>query len=182
MTSAYIISACRSPVTPRGGALVHLSLPDLAAPILTAALTRAGIAPRQVDEVICSTALGPGGNPARSIALAAGLPEHVAGLSIDRQCAGGLDALALARQMILSGAADIVVAGGAGDQAAGAVGIGVFGGEAAGLPGELEIVDCIARGARGAVFPALVGAHESQARTGLVCAIESRSVRHSRTL
>ena len=45
------------------------SRPDLAAPILTAALTRAGIAPRQVDEVICSTALGPGGNPARSIAL-----------------------------------------------------------------------------------------------------------------
>ena len=65
MTSAYIISACRSPVTPRGGALAHLSLPDLAAPILTAALTRAGIAPRQVDEVICSTALGPGGNAAR---------------------------------------------------------------------------------------------------------------------
>lgn len=113
MTSAYIISACRSPVTSRGGALAQLSLPDLAAPILTAALTRGGIAPRQVDEVICSTALGPGGNPARSIALAAGLPEHVAGLSIDRQCAGGLDALALARQMILSGAADIVVAGGA---------------------------------------------------------------------
>ena len=57
-----------------------------------------------------------------------------------------------------------------------------LGGEAAGLPGELEIVDCIARGAGGAVFPALVGAHESQARTGLVCAIESRPVRHSRTL
>ena len=67
-------------------------------------------------------------------------------------------------------------------QAAGDVGIGVFGGEAAGLPGELEIVDCIARSAGGAVFPAFVGAHESQARTGLVCAIESRSVRHSRTL
>ena len=67
-------------------------------------------------------------------------------------------------------------------QAAGDVGIGMFGGEAAGLPGELEIVACIARRARGAVFPALVGAHESQARTGLGCAIESRSVRHSRTL
>jgi len=113
MTRAYIVSACRSPVAPRGGALAHLTLPDLAAPVLCAALARAGLAPAQVDEVICSNALGPGGNPARSIALAAALPEHVAGLSIDRQCAGGLDALALARQMILAGAADIVVAGGA---------------------------------------------------------------------
>ncbi|KZY49021.1 thiolase family protein [Sulfitobacter sp. KE29] len=113
MTRAYIVSACRSPVAPRGGALAHLSLPELAAPVLSAALSRAGLDPAQVDEVICSTALGPGGNPARSIALAAGLPEQVAGLSIDRQCAGGLDALALARQMVLSGAADIVVAGGA---------------------------------------------------------------------
>ncbi|MEM5541638.1 thiolase family protein [Sulfitobacter sp. AS92] len=113
MTRAYIVSGSRSPVAPRGGALAHLSLPDLAAPVLIAALTRAGLAPGQVEEVICSTALGPGGNPARSIALAAGLPEHVAGISIDRQCAGGLDALALARQMILSGAAEVVVAGGA---------------------------------------------------------------------
>ncbi len=79
-------------------------------------------------------------------------------------------------------AGHVFVTDGAFAQAAGDVGIGVFGGEAAGLPGELEIVDCIARGAGGAVFPALVGAHESQARTGLVCAIESRPVRHSRTL
>ncbi|WP_411976146.1 acetyl-CoA C-acyltransferase [Sulfitobacter faviae] len=113
MTRAYIVSACRSPIAPRGGALAHLSLPELAAPVLSAALSRAGLDPAQVDEVICSSALGPGGNPARSIALAAGLPEQVAGLSFDRQCAGGLDALALARQMVLSGAADIVVAGGA---------------------------------------------------------------------
>ncbi len=113
MSDAFIISACRSAVAPRGGALAHLSLPDLAAPVLRGALTRAGLAVEQVDEVICSTAIGPGGNPARSIALAAGLPEHIAGLSIDRQCAGGLDALALAGQMIQSGAADVVVAGGA---------------------------------------------------------------------
>ena len=113
MTRAYIIAACRSPVAPRDGALSHLSLPDLAAPVLRAALSHAGLTLEQVDEVICSTAIGPGGNPARSIALAAGLPQHVAGLSIDRQCAGGLDTLALARQMILSGAAEVVVAGGA---------------------------------------------------------------------
>ncbi|MEX3316492.1 acetyl-CoA C-acyltransferase [Sulfitobacter sp. PS-8MA] len=113
MTRALIVAACRSPVAPRGGALAHLDLPALAAPVLRGALARAGLDPAQVDEVICSTAIGPGGNPARSIALAAGLPQHVAGLSIDRQCAGGLDALALARQMILSGAVEVVVAGGA---------------------------------------------------------------------
>jgi acetyl-CoA C-acetyltransferase len=65
-----------------------------------------------VDEIIVSSALGTGGNPARSVALAAGLPEQVAGLSIDRQCAGGMDAVLLARQMILSGAANVVIAGG----------------------------------------------------------------------
>ena len=113
MTRALIVSACRSPVAPRGGALSHLSLPDLAAPVVSAALARAGLTADRVDEVICSTAIGPGGNPARSVALASGLPEGVAGLSIDRQCAGGLDALALARQMVLSGAAEVVVAGGA---------------------------------------------------------------------
>jgi acetyl-CoA C-acetyltransferase len=66
----------------------------------------------QVDEVILSNALGAGGNPARRVALAAGLPQAVAGLTIDRQCAGGLDAILLARALVDSGAADIVLAGG----------------------------------------------------------------------
>ena len=78
--SAYIIAACRSPVAPRGGALSTLSLHDLARPILQAALSYAGITPDMVDEVIVSNALGAGGNPARSVALAAGLPERIAGL------------------------------------------------------------------------------------------------------
>lgn len=113
IVSAYIIAACRSPVTPRGGALAHLALHDLAAPILQAALAQSGLTPDDVDEVIVSNALGAGGNPARIIALGADLPDRIAGLSIDRQCAGGLDALVLARQMVVSGAADVVVAGGA---------------------------------------------------------------------
>jgi len=110
--TAYIISACRSAVVPRGGAFAALTLDALGAPVLKAALTRAGIEAAQVDEVIVSNAIGGGGNPARLIALAAGLPEKIAGLSIDRQCAGGLDALLLARALIESGAADVVVAGG----------------------------------------------------------------------
>ena len=110
--NAHIAAACRSPVVPRSGAFAHLSLHGLAAPVLKSALARAEIAPKDVDEVILSNALGAGGNPARVAALAAGLPEQVAGLSIDRQCAGGLDALLLARAMILAGDARIIVAGG----------------------------------------------------------------------
>ncbi|WP_432817199.1 thiolase family protein [Sulfitobacter sp. JB4-11] len=110
--TAHVLAACRSPVAPRGGALSAYSLPQLGAPVLRAALAQAGLPPDAVDEVIVSTAIGPGGNPARSIALAAGLPEHVAGLSIDRQCSGGMDALLLARALVESGAANVVVAGG----------------------------------------------------------------------
>ena len=110
--TAHVIAACRSAVVPRGGAFAAFTLDALGAPILRAVLAQAGIDPAQVDEVIVSNALGGGGNPARLIALAAGLPTRVAGLSIDRQCAGGLDALLLAKAMVESGAADIVVAGG----------------------------------------------------------------------
>jgi len=107
---AVILSARRTAVVPRGGAFARLSLEELAAPVIRAALADAGH-PR-VDEVICANAIGPGGNPARRIALAAGLPGCVAGLSIDRQCAGGLDAILLARMMVDSGMAQVVVAGG----------------------------------------------------------------------
>lgn len=110
--TAHIIAARRSAVVPRGGAFANLSLDALGAPVLAAALESAGISPDQVDEVIVSNAMGGGGNPARLIALAAGLPESVAGLSIDRQCAGGLDALLIAKSMVESGMAEIVVAGG----------------------------------------------------------------------
>jgi acetyl-CoA C-acetyltransferase len=109
---ARLIAARRTAVVPRGGAFSRLSLEELAAPVLLACLTDAGIALEQVDEVILSNALGAGGNPARRVALAAGLPERVAGLTIDRQCAGGLDAILLARALVDSGAADVVLAGG----------------------------------------------------------------------
>ena len=108
----YITAARRSIVAPRGGALAHLELHQIAAPIVRACLADADISPDVVDEIIVSNALGAGGNPARVIALATGLPEHVAGVSIDRQCVGGLDALLLGQAMIASGQANIVVAGG----------------------------------------------------------------------
>ncbi|MWD27846.1 thiolase family protein, partial [Aquicoccus sp. SCR17] len=66
----------------------------------------------EVGELVLSNALGAGGNPARLAALAAGLPERVAGLSLDRQCAGGLDALLLGQALIASDQCELVVAGG----------------------------------------------------------------------
>ena len=87
---ARLIAARRTAVVPRGGAFARLSLEALAAPVIAACLADAGLAPGAVDEVILANALGPGGNPARRVALAAGLPDRVAGLSLDRQCAGGL--------------------------------------------------------------------------------------------
>ena len=110
--SAFVIAARRTAVVPRGGAFARLGLVDLAVPVVTGCLADAGIAADEVGEVIVSNALGAGGNVARLVALAAGLPERVAGLTIDRQCAGGLDAVLLARAMVLAGVADVVVAGG----------------------------------------------------------------------
>lgn len=113
MTDAFVIAAKRTAVVPRGGAFSALRVEDLAAPVVVALLEAAGIAADRVDEVILSNAIGPGGNVARRVALAAGLPERVAGLTVDRQCAGGLDAVLLARAMVLAGLAEVVVAGGA---------------------------------------------------------------------
>lgn len=109
---ARLIAARRTAVVPRGGAFARLRIEDLAAPVLQACLADAGISPGAVDEVILSNALGAGGNPARRAALAAGLPDCVAGLTTDRQCAGGLDAIVLARALVDSGAAEVVLAGG----------------------------------------------------------------------
>ncbi|MHA6345276.1 thiolase family protein [Roseivivax sp. CAU 1761] len=112
MTAAFVVAARRSPVAPRGGALARLEPAELAAPVLRAVLDEAGLPAAAVDEVILGNALGAGGNPARLVALAAGLPERVAGLSLDRQCCGGLDALRLGAALIAAGEAEVVVAGG----------------------------------------------------------------------
>lgn len=112
MTRSFIIAARRSAVAPRNGQFAGLALHELAAPVIAQTLQDAGIAPDQVGELIVSNALGAGGNPARVVALAGDLPQGVAGLSLDRQCAGGLDALLLADAMIRSGQHDVVIAGG----------------------------------------------------------------------
>ena len=112
MQSAYIVSARRSVVSPINGSLSLLRINELAAPVINNVIEASGINVDEVDELIVSNALGAGGNPARLIALSSNLPEKVAGLSIDRQCVGGLDAIMLGIKLVQSGNANVVVAGG----------------------------------------------------------------------
>lgn len=113
MRQAVIIAARRSAVAPRNGVLAGQKIHELAAPIMQACLTDAGLSADAIDEVLMGNALGGGGNPARVAALAAGLPDRVAGITLDRQCCSGLDAILLAEALIVSGSADTVLAGGA---------------------------------------------------------------------
>ena len=109
----YIASYARSAVVPVGGAFKALHAHDIGAPVLHALLTKAGLPASQVQAVVLGNALGAGGNPARMLALAAGLPQTCAAYTVDTQCCAGLDAVALAASLIASGQADVVVAGGA---------------------------------------------------------------------
>lgn len=110
--AALIVAWARSPVAPLGGAFGKLSPHELAAPVVQALLRRAGLDPQDVDAIVAGNALGAGGNPARLVGLAAGLPERCASYSIDTQCCSGLDAVSLGVGLIAAGQASIVVAGG----------------------------------------------------------------------
>ncbi|MDO9277722.1 MAG: thiolase family protein [Polaromonas sp.] len=109
---ALIAGWARSAVAPHGGAFGALQAHDIAAPVIQALLMRAGIAPEKVDAVVVGNALAAGGNPARLVALAAGLPDACAAFSIDTQCCSGLDAVSMAVGLIASGQASVVIAGG----------------------------------------------------------------------
>ncbi len=111
--SVYIVAGARSAIVPSGGLFKNLNYYDLASPVIQHCLNAIGLPPNKVDELIVSNALGGGGNPARLVALASGLPQNLAGLSIDRQCVGGLDSLLVGKDLILSGQAQVVIAGGA---------------------------------------------------------------------
>jgi len=107
-----ILGWARSAVVSHGGAFKALSAHDIASPVLRALLTRVGLGPASFDAVVAGNALGAGGNPARVLALAAGLPMRCAAFTIDTQCCAGLDAVSIAAGLISSGAASVVVAGG----------------------------------------------------------------------
>lgn len=110
---ALIAAWARSAVVPRGGAFNALHAHEIAEPVLQALLQRAGLPASAVDAVVLGNALGAGGNPARMLALHAGLPQRCAALTVDTQCCAGLDAVAMGAALIASGQAHVVVAGGA---------------------------------------------------------------------
>lgn len=115
MTTAYIVDAVRSPVGRRGGSLATLHPADLGAHSLRALAARTGVDTGAIDDVIfgCTDTLGgQAGNIARTALLVAGYPEHVPGVTIDRQCGSSQQAIHFAAQAVMSGTNDLVVAGG----------------------------------------------------------------------
>ncbi|GAB2649467.1 acetyl-CoA C-acetyltransferase [Prescottella soli] len=115
MTEAYIVDAVRTPVGKKNGALSSIHPIDLGATIIRAAMGRVDLDPAAVDDVVfgCVDAIGgQAGNIARTSWLAAGLPEEVPGTTVDRQCGSSQQALHFAAQAVMSGTADLILAGG----------------------------------------------------------------------
>jgi len=115
MAEAYIVDALRTPTGKRKGTLSHIHGADLGAFALKALVERNNIPAEDYDDVIfgCLDAIGPlAGNIARSSWLAAGLPMHVPGVTIDRQCGSSQQAVHFAAQAVMSGTQDVVIAGG----------------------------------------------------------------------
>jgi acetyl-CoA acyltransferase len=115
MRDAVICAAVRTPVGKRGGGLSGVHAVDLSAHVLNALVERAGIDPAVVEDVFwgCVSQVGEQAlNIGRTAALAAGWPESVPGTTIDRQCGSSQQAVAFAAATVISGQADVVVAGG----------------------------------------------------------------------
>jgi len=115
MSQAFLIGGARTPVGRYGGALASVRPDDLAALVVGEAVTRAGVPAEAIDEVILGAANQAGEdnrNVARMAVLLAGLPDVIPGLTVNRLCASGMSAIALAAQAVRTGDADIVVAGG----------------------------------------------------------------------
>jgi acetyl-CoA C-acetyltransferase len=115
MPDAFIVDAVRTPVGRRGGGLSQIHPADLGAISLGALMDRTGIDPGAVEDVIfgnVDSVGGQAGDIARTCWLAAGLPEHVPGTTVDRQCGSGQQALHFAAQGVMAGVNDVLVAGG----------------------------------------------------------------------
>ncbi len=115
MAEAYIIDAVRTPVGKRGGSLSTVHSADLGASVIKALIDRTGVDAGAVEDVIfgcCDTVGTQAGNIARTCWLAAGLPLHVPGVTIDRQCGSSQQSVHFAAQAVMSGTSDLVVAGG----------------------------------------------------------------------
>lgn len=115
MSEAYLVDGVRTPVGRYGGALAGVRPDDLAALVVAEAVSRAGVPADAIDEVILGAANQAGEdnrNVARMAVLLAGLPDSIPGFTVNRLCASGMTAIALASQAIRAGDADLMVAGG----------------------------------------------------------------------
>lgn len=115
MTEAFLVGGVRTPVGRYGGALAGVRPDDLAALVVREAVVRAGIPDAAIDEVILGAANQAGEdnrNVARMAVLLAGLPDSIPGITVNRLCASGMSAIAMAAQAIRAGDADLIVAGG----------------------------------------------------------------------
>ena len=114
MPGSYIIAGARTPIGKMSGALASFSAAELGGFAIAAALQRAGVQPHEVEHVIMGQVLmaGQGQVPSRQAASKAGIPMSVPSISINKVCLSGLNSIYLADQMIASGEADIVIAGG----------------------------------------------------------------------
>lgn len=114
MEQAVIVSAVRTPVGTYGKSLAGISAVELGVVALQAAMQQTGLEPAQIDEVILGNVLqaGLGQNPARQVAIKAGLPQEVPAFTINKVCASGLKSVFLAAQAVMLGDAEVVIAGG----------------------------------------------------------------------
>ncbi|WP_236783026.1 thiolase family protein [Arthrobacter sp. QXT-31] len=106
-----IIAALRTPICRANGALKHLRSHELLAPVFAALLHESGAKAAEVADVVIGNAVGAGGNVARLAALEAGLPVTVPGLTVDRQCGSGLDAIVLASRLVAAGGGTYLAGG-----------------------------------------------------------------------
>ncbi|MEV4774073.1 thiolase family protein [Microbacterium sp. LWH12-1.2] len=114
-TDVFLVGGVRTPIGRYGGALAAVRADDLAALVVREAVVRAGIPDTAIDEVILGAANQAGEdnrNVARMAVLLAGLPDTIPGITVNRLCASGMSAIAMAAQAIRAGDADIMVAGG----------------------------------------------------------------------
>lgn len=114
MKNVVIVSSCRTPSSKLLGQLSSLTAPQLGSKVIEEVVKRSGIKSTLIDEVIMGNVVsaGIGQNPARQAALLAGLPKSVAALTVNKICASGLKAVALAAQAIRLGEAEVIIAGG----------------------------------------------------------------------
>jgi acetyl-CoA C-acetyltransferase len=108
-----VVAARRTPIGTAGHALARVGLVGLLAPVLRALVDDLGPGAPSVDEVVIGNCMGPGGNPARVAALAAGLGTGVPAVTVDRQCGSGQEAVHQGASAVLAGVVDVVLAGGA---------------------------------------------------------------------